>query len=276
MPKPPRSLLEALARDLTPAESIRFDRNVEPGGPPAGAASAGLDRGATRVSESEQREKDPSQEEAHRGSTDPRSDLSRLLDAAGAGDARAADAIVPLVYDELRVIAAAQLRRMRPGATLDATSLVNEAYLRLVGKDTAFANRRHFFFAAARAMRDVLVEHARRGQRRQEIHRDVALDPARAAEERGVQGQIRVAETMLAIDELLPKLQQADARAHDVVLLRFFCGLDTAQIADSLGVAPRTVERDWRFARSWLFDALRQFGGLPDTAQLCAFGQGEG
>jgi RNA polymerase sigma factor (TIGR02999 family) len=184
------------------------------------------------------------------------------LNAASAGDSRAADAIVPLVYDELRAIAAAQLRRMRPGATLDATSLVNEAYLRLVDKDATFASRGHFFFAAARAMRDVLVEHARRGQRRQRAMRDVARPDDVAGED--------VASTMLAIDELLPKLQAIDSRAHDVVLLRFFAGLDTDTIAESLGVAARTIERDWRFARSWLFDALRAFGGLPDAALLRA------
>jgi RNA polymerase sigma factor (TIGR02999 family) len=191
-----------------------------------------------------------------------REDLSRLLAAASAGDQRAADAIVPLVYDELRAIAAAQLRRMRPGATLEATALVNEAYLRLVGRDAAFASRAHFFFAAARAMRDVLVEHARRGSRRNEIHRE------RAEEKRD--GPPSVADTMLAIDELLPKLRLVDERAHDVVLLRFFGGLEHEQVAEVLGVATRTVERDWRFARSWLYDALSAVGGLPERATIVA------
>lgn len=194
--------------------------------------------------------------------SEKRNDLSRLLDAASDGDARAADAIVPLVYDELRAIAAAQLRRMRPGATLEATALVNEAYVRLVGRDLAFASRAHFFFAAARAMRDVLVEHARRGSRRHEIHRTVTAQRAADSD--------RAAETMLRLDEVLPKLQAVDQRAYDVVLLRFFGGLDGERVAEVLGVTTRTVERDWRFARSWLFDSLHADGGLPEQASLSA------
>lgn len=204
-----------------------------------------------------------------RGSDDAnggRSDLSRLLDAASAGDARAADALVPLVYDELRAIAAAQLRQMRPGATLEATALVNEAYLRLVGRELAFASRGHFFFAAARAMRDVLVEHARRGSRRHAVHEEAARE--RSGER--ASAAARDAETMLAIDTILPKLKSVDARAHDVVLLRFFGGLGNDQIGEVLGVTSRTVDRDWRFARSWLFDALKTHEPLPERAGLVA------
>lgn len=178
------------------------------------------------------------------------SDISRLLQAAAHGDVHAADAIVPLVYDELRAIAAAQLRRMRPGGTLDATALVNEAYVRLVGRDLQFANRRHFYFAAARAMRDVLVDHARRGSRRREIEAEVVDRAERSGTPTGAPDR------MLAIDEALPRLQAADARAYDVVMLRFFGGLTNEQVGEVLGITARTVDRDWRFARSWLFEAL--------------------
>ena len=183
-------------------------------------------------------------------------DISRLLQAAAEGDALAADAVVPLVYDELRAIAAAELRRMRPGGTLDATALVNEAYVRLVGRDVRFANRRHFFFAAARAMRDVLVEHARRGSRRREIEAEVHDESARRSE------PLAPADRMLAIDAALPRLQTAEPRAYDVVMLRFFGGLTNEQVGEVLGITTRTVDRDWRFARAWLFEAI----GLDDDA----------
>ncbi len=177
-------------------------------------------------------------------------DISRLLQAAAEGDAVAADAVVPLVYDELRAIAAAELRRMRPGGTLDATALVNEAYVRLVGRDVRFENRRHFFFAAARAMRDVLVEHARRGSRRREIEAEANDDATRR------RGPLAPADRMLAIDEALPRLQAAEPRAYDVVMLRFFGGLTNEQVGEVLGITTRTVDRDWRFARAWLFEAI--------------------
>lgn len=177
-------------------------------------------------------------------------DISRLLQAAAEGDAFAADAVVPLVYDELRAIAAAELRRMRPGGTLDATALVNEAYVRLVGRDVRFANRKHFFFAAARAMRDVLVEHARRGSRRREIEAEVTDEAERQ------RGPLAPADRMLAIDEALPRLQAAEPRAYEVVMLRFFGGLTNEQVGDVLGITTRTVDRDWRFARAWLFEAI--------------------
>lgn len=189
-------------------------------------------------------------------------DLSVLLKAASDGDARAAERIMPLVYDELRSMARAKLRSARPGATISATALVHDAYLRLVGRDMQFANRRHFFFAAGRAMRDVLCERARRSdvrraaERRGETNGDGRPDPTRG--------------TILALEEALPRLQAVDARAHDVVMLRFFAGLSFAQIAETLDVTERTIERDWRFARTWLYDALRADDGLSGVATLVA------
>jgi RNA polymerase sigma factor (TIGR02999 family) len=177
-------------------------------------------------------------------------DISRLLQSAAEGDPVAADAVVPLVYDELRAIAAAELRRMRPGGTLDATALVNEAYVRLVGRDIRFENRRHFFFAAARAMRDVLVEHARRGSRRREIETEANDESARRRE------PLAPADRLIAIDEALPRLQAVEPRAHEVVMLRFFGGLTNEQVGEVLGITTRTVDRDWRFARAWLFEAI--------------------
>ncbi|MFO0828639.1 MAG: ECF-type sigma factor [Phycisphaerales bacterium] len=193
------------------------------------------------------------------------SDLSVLLKAASEGDARAAEAIVPLVYDELRAMAKATLRRARPGATIEATGLVHDAYVRLLGRDMQFANRRHFFFAAGRAMRDVLCERARRADRRSDAEHAAQEAGPRAADAGG-----RAA--ILAMEEALPRLQAVDARAHDVVMLRFFAGLTFEQIAETLDVTPRTVERDWRFARTWLYDALRSEHGLSGVATLVATG----
>ena len=190
-------------------------------------------------------------------------DLSVLLKAASEGDARAAEAIVPLVYDELRAMARAKLRRARPGATIEATALVHDAYVRLLGRDMQFANRRHFFFAAGRAMHDVLCERARRGDQR--------AGAERGAQESGPSTQDPVRHSsILAMEEALPRLQAVDARAHDVVMLRFFAGLTFEQIAETLDVTPRTIERDWRFARTWLYDALRSEHGLSGVATLVA------
>jgi RNA polymerase sigma factor (TIGR02999 family) len=190
-------------------------------------------------------------------------DLSFLLKAASGGDARAAEAVVPLVYDELRAMARAKLRRARPGATIEATALVHDAYVRLLGRDMQFANRRHFFFAAGRAMHDVLCERARRSDQRagaersaQELHATTENPAARSS--------------ILALEEALPRLQAIDQRAHDVVMLRFFAGLTFEQIAETLEVTQRTIERDWRFARTWLYDALRSEHGLSGIATLVA------
>ncbi|MFO0826554.1 MAG: ECF-type sigma factor [Phycisphaerales bacterium] len=191
-------------------------------------------------------------------------DLSVLLQAASEGDARAAQAIMPLVYDELRAMAQARLRRARPGATVQATALVHDVYLKLVGRDIQFENRRHFFFAAGRAMRDVLFERARTMDRRHAAQREaIGAHPDPASEPDS-------SRTLMALEEALPRLQAIDARAHDVVMLRFFAGLDFAQIAETLDVTQRTVERDWRFARSWLYDTLRSDHGLSGIATLVA------
>ena len=195
-------------------------------------------------------------------------DLSVLLQAAADGDARAAEAIVPLVYDELRAMARAKLRRARPGATIEATALVHDAYVRLLGRDMQFANRRHFFFAAGRAMHDVLCERARRADQRAGAEQ-AAGEASPTAASPAARSPARPS-AILAMEEALLRLQAVDARAHDVVMLRFFAGLTVEQIAEALDVTTRTVERDWRFARTWLYDALRSEHGLSGVATLVA------
>ena len=176
------------------------------------------------------------------------SDVTHLIDAAAAGDRRAAGELLPLVYDELRKLAAARMAGERAGHTLDATALVHEAYLRLVG-DRSFANRGHFFAAAADAMRRILVDHARakladkRGGRRR-----VPLDEAH-----------RVADTpdgLLAVDDALTRFAALDPAKAELVKLRFFAGLTTPEAAASLGISVATAERWWAFARTWLYADL--------------------
>ncbi len=195
-------------------------------------------------------------------------DLSRLLLAAGEGDATATEAIVALVYDELRALARAKLRGARPGATLQPTMLVHDVYLKLFGGAMQFESRRHFFFAAGRAMKDVLCERARKRARRDALH-DRVVEERMANAERSA-GASGARSTMLAISEALPKLQAADQRAHDVVTLRFFAGLPVEQVAELLGITSRTVERDWKFARSWLYAELKASGEFEDFTALRA------
>jgi RNA polymerase sigma factor (TIGR02999 family) len=179
------------------------------------------------------------------------SDITRLLNAVGAGDSRAAGELLPLVYAELRRLAAAQMAREKPGHTLDATALVHEAYLRLAGPDGAahFANRRHFFAAAAEAMRRVLVENARRKRRRKRGGdlRRVELPDVPAARE---------PEYLLALDEALTRLAAEDALAARVVDLRYFAGLGHEGIAETLGITVYQARQKWTYARAWLKDAL--------------------
>jgi RNA polymerase sigma factor (TIGR02999 family) len=173
------------------------------------------------------------------------SDVTRLLNAATAGDPKAAAELLPLVYDELRKLAAARLARERPGQTLDATALVHEAYLRLVG-DQHFEGRGHFFAAAAEAMRRVLVESARRKQSPKHGggRRRVELDEAHRV--------LESPDDLLVLDDALDRLAAEDATAAAVVKLRLFAGLSVEEAADALGLARATAYRHWQFARAWL------------------------
>jgi RNA polymerase sigma factor (TIGR02999 family) len=179
------------------------------------------------------------------------SEVTRILAAIDAGDAQAARELLPVVYDELRKLAAQKLAREKPGQTLDATALVHEVYLRLVG-DQQFDNRRHFFAAAAEAMRRILIDRARQKQTRKAGGERQRLDlddiqPA-VEEENG--------ERLLAMDEALRQFETEDPRKAELVKLRFFAGLSSEQAAALLGVSASTAEKDWAYARSWLRVAI--------------------
>jgi len=176
--------------------------------------------------------------------------VTRLLDAAAGGDAKAAAELLPLVYTELRQLAAAKMAREKTGHTLDATALVHEAFLRLVG-DQHFSGRGHFFAAAAEAMRRILVEQARRkgrvrhggGQKR--IDLDAAGLVANSADV-----------DLLEVDEALTRLEDLDPTRAQLVKLRFFAGLTMPEAAVALGISLATAERYWAFARTWLYAEL--------------------
>jgi RNA polymerase sigma factor (TIGR02999 family) len=186
-------------------------------------------------------------------------DLTRILAAAEAGDPRAAAELLPLVYEELRKLAAARLVEERPGQTLQPTALVHEAYLRLVGGDRPrdWNGRGHFFAAAAEAMRRILIDRARHKQARRAGggRRRLGLDdiePA-LAEENG--------DRLLALDGALRQLEAEDPRKAELVKLRFFAGLTAEQAAAALGVSTSTAEKDWAYARSWLRVAIDRGSG---------------
>ena len=182
------------------------------------------------------------------------SDVTRILSAIEQGDPSAADQLLPLVYDELRRLAAERLAHEKPGQTLEATALVHEAYLRLVDVEQAqhWNSRGHFFAAAAEAMRRILVGTARRkgrakhggGRQRVDLNAvQVALDMP--------------AEHLLALDEALTRLAAQDAQAARLVDLHCFAGLSIEQAAEMLGISARTAYRDWSFAQAWLYRAIR-------------------
>jgi RNA polymerase sigma factor (TIGR02999 family) len=181
------------------------------------------------------------------------SEVTRILSAIEQGDPHAADRLLPLVYDELRRLAAQKLAHETAGQTLEATALVHEAYLRLVDVQRAqhWNSRGHFFGAAAEAMRRILVENARRKHRRKRGGgwARVALEGLEVAAPRR-EGDL------LAVDEALDQLAAADPQAAELVKLRFFAGLTVRQAADVLGVAPRTADFLWAYARSWLLQKI--------------------
>ena len=179
-------------------------------------------------------------------------DVTRLLDAAAAGDPQAAHELLPLVYDELRKLAAARLSNENPGQTLQATALVHEAYIRLVGgQPQGWDGRHHFFAAAAEAMRRILIESAHRKGR---VKRGAGR--ARVDLDDLVTRAAPPLEDILAVDEAVDRLSTVAPQAARLVKLRFFAGLTGEQAAATLGVSPRTADALWAYARAWLFDHL--------------------
>jgi RNA polymerase sigma factor (TIGR02999 family) len=181
-------------------------------------------------------------------------EVTRILSAIEHGDPHAAEQLLPLVYDELRQLAAHRLSQEKPGQTLEATALVHEAYLRLVEGDEAqhWDSRGHFFAAAAEAMRRILVDQARRKQRpkhggdRRRIDLEEALFVCPEANE-----------DVLALDEALVRLAREDPRKAELVKLRFFGGLSLEQAGAMVGISERTAKRYWAYARAWLYAAVR-------------------
>ncbi len=181
--------------------------------------------------------------------------LTQALAAAASGEPEAADRLLPLVYDELRRVAAILLARENPGHTLQATALVHEAYLRVVtpAADQPWDNRRHFFAAAAEAMRRILVESARRKRR---LRHGGELERVDLAEH-----DVPVEaphEDILALNDAVDEFTREEPQKAELVKLRFFAGLDEQEAADVLGISRTTAARYWAYARAWLFDRLRQ------------------
>ncbi len=174
--------------------------------------------------------------------------MTQLLNLAAGGDNSAVKAVFPLIYQELRKIARAKRGRMGSGETLRTTALVHEAYIRLIGKENlAFNGRHHFFCTAARAMRDLLVEEARRKSRKKrggDLQRVVLDDIGQTLD--------TPPEDLLALHTALEKLSEEDEKDYEIVMLRYFTGLTVPEIAELQEVSTRTVERRWRFCRSWL------------------------
>jgi len=171
-------------------------------------------------------------------------EITRILSAIDQGDAHAAEQLLPLVYDELRGLAAQKLAHEKPGQTLEATALVHEAYLRLVG-DPQFANRRHFFAAAAQAMRRILIDSARRKQLAPRVDIEGLQLAARSADER-----------LLELHDALDGLAAEDPMAARIVEARVFAGLSVEDAAAALGLSRAAAYREWAFARAWLATAL--------------------
>ncbi len=179
-------------------------------------------------------------------------DVTRLLQAIEEGDGSAAEELLPLVYEDLRRLAALRMAAESPGHTLQPTALVHEAWLRIAGEDHSWQNRRHFFAAAAEAMRRILIERARRrlrvrhggGLERFDVDAIQVPDPVRD-------------DQLLAVDEALAALERDDPRRAQVVKLRYFVGLTNPEVAEAMGLSLATVERDWAFAKAWLFSRIQ-------------------
>ena len=182
------------------------------------------------------------------------SDVTRILNAIERGDATATDELLPLVYEELRLLAAQKLSHELPGHTLQATALVHEAYLRIIGDaPQGWQNQGHFFAAAAEAMRRILVENARRKKRkkhgggRKRVDMS-ALDVAVATDE----------ETIILVNEALERFSAVDELGARLIKLRFFAGISNVQAAKMLGIPERTAKRTWAYARAWLYEEIQR------------------
>ena len=182
------------------------------------------------------------------------SEVTRILESIQQGDPKAAEDLLPLVYDELRKLAAHKMATESPGQTLQATALVHEAWLRLAGTENQhWQNRAHYFAAAAEAMRRILIENARRKGR---LRR--GGDWQRVDLENVTLAFTDSDDTVLAIHEALDKLAALDSLKAEIVKLRYFVGLSHSEIAGALGISEPTVRRHWAFARSWLYAELKQ------------------
>jgi RNA polymerase sigma factor (TIGR02999 family) len=182
------------------------------------------------------------------------SDVTQVLQAIGRGDGRASDELLPLVYDELRRLAAARMAQEAAGQTLQPTALVHEAWLRMVKDgERNWQNRAHFFGAAAEAMRRILIENARRKSRLKR-----GGDQARIDIEQLELAATTPDDKVLLIDDALERLQTEDPEKARIVVLKFFGGLTNQEVAENLGVTERTVERQWAFAKAWLFRSIHE------------------
>ncbi len=180
-------------------------------------------------------------------------DATRILNAIKQGDSKATDELLPLVYQELRRLAAQKLAREAPGQTLQPTALVHEAYIRLLGPNQTWENQRHFFLAAAETMRRILVAKARRKQRNKHgrAYERVELHESLLSIE-------EPHENILALSEALGQLSHEESQVAEVVKLRYFAGLTLEQTSQILNTSRRTVDRYWAYAKAWLFDKLQQ------------------
>ena len=180
------------------------------------------------------------------------SDVTHILNAIEQGDVRAVDELLPAVYDELRRLAAWKLSREKPGQTLQATALVHEAYIRLVGEEAQnWRSRTHFFSAAAEAMRRILVDNARRKKSLRHGGKHQRVKPE--------DGDIAIegcSEDIVALDEALCELAESEKMKADLVKLRYFAGLSMEQAAEVLGLSLTTAKRHWRYARAWLYSRI--------------------
>ena len=183
-------------------------------------------------------------------------DITRILNSIEQGDAKAAGELLPLVYEELRKLAAVRMAREAPGQTLQATALVHEAWLRLTGnEDQKWDGRAHFFGAAAEAMRRILVERARSRQRlrhgggQQQVDLEAVEIPMTVEDEK-----------LLQVNEVLGELEAEDATQAQIVKMKFFMGMKAEEIAAALGVSEKTVQRHWAHAKAWLFERIRRQG----------------